>query len=171
MEVKGRGYSFTPEGFSNLLGGDGLIGGLLKIRWEDVFYLKHVEGTRRISIKYYGLENLRSIRKTLKVQSFEVRKDDVEPIKEIARSYIPDVIVEERGRKYTEAGLPFFVISALLIIGSVFGAIMTGYMILLAAGLGGTLLVNIIGMFTYDKEKKITVYKTGDKPGMFRTRF
>lgn len=171
MEVRARGYCFTHEGFSNVMSGDGLLGGLLKVGWHDVFYLKHVEGTNKITIKYYQLNNIRSVTKSVKSSTFNVKPEHVEEIKEIAKSSIPSVVFEQRPRKYTEAcTLPMF-LSIISIIASVFGAFVLNLLWLVIVGVAASIVFNIVGFILYDKNKLIDVYTTGEKPTFVRTRF
>ncbi len=172
MEVRARGYSFNQEGFSNLVSGDGLLGGLLKVGWHDVFYLKHVEGENKITIKYYALNNLRSLTKSVKVSNFVVKMEHVPQILDIAKKHIPDVSVETRPRKYSEAANLFIFLSVLIIIGCVCGAFVTPYTLpFLIGGVALVVIINIIGIITFDKNRQITVFKTGGKPTFIRTRF
>lgn len=176
MKVKGRGYDIDASGLSILSAGHVLS--FMKVKWDDVLYIKHVEGTRVFNCHYYGLNGeMKSVRSAMtrvnKNHQFKVDENHVETLKKLCQQCVPSVKYEQRKRTILESQSLFLVFSAVLIIAALF----IGFIVLqnpflgLGIGLGATVVLNIVGFIVTDRSKLINVYRPAQKPQRYQLPF
>lgn len=175
MKAKGRGYDIDASGLGLLSAGHIIPN--MKAKWDDVLYMKHVEGTRTFALHYYGIDTeFKSIKSTLrrvnKTHQIKVDQKDVETVKKLCKQCIPDVKVTNRKRTLFELQFMPLIISVVIILATLFaGFAINNIGLTLAIGFGASLLLNIVSFIIADKSKMITVYKPRVKPSRYQLPF
>lgn len=187
MEIKGRGYSFNHEMITR---------SLVRVYYDDIYYVKkpansttytiksrvrnsfqngiggvhvNVKLGNNVRISTNGSSRNRSKNSTTSID-IKVQQDEVQPINDILMSCIPNVQVEERTIRYSEANKGKIAISLLLIVAAIvlyfcayFGVklpeILQNPVVLFGVAGGLTLLLNIFGMVTMDRSQMIKIYR------------
>ncbi len=177
MRAKGRTYDVSTEGIALLAAGH-VLG--MKIQWDDILYIKNVEGSKTFRINYYGVNTnyksvkdfaRRSIRRINKSYELKCSAEHLDTVKKLCKQCMPGVRYEQRKRTFFESQFLFLILALLLLVAGLAAFVILENILFLALAGGIALVANIIGFILTDKSKMMNVYRPGSKPQRYQSPF